>query len=175
MSHEPHSAHSKGHGDYERQDIGVTGIVYFLIGLAVSLILVYFAVNGLYSFLNHRFEADQPAMSPLVTNVPTDTRNLPPEYKTDSESTDYERYLEKNFPAPQLETNERTQLNKIRLGEENTLSTYDYIDRNAGTVRIPIDRAMELLAQRGLPVRQPAVDAIPGSGTRAKTKETSKK
>lgn len=44
----------------------------------------------------------------------------------------------------------------MRLREENTLSTYDYVDKNAGTVRIPIDRAMDLLAQRGLPVRPTA-------------------
>jgi hypothetical protein len=45
-------------------------------------------------------------------------------------------------------------LNDIRLREENILSTYGWADQNAGTVHIPIDRAMDLLAQRGLPVRQ---------------------
>jgi hypothetical protein len=94
-----------------------------------------------------------------VTDAPGDTRRIPPVYKTDSESADYEKYLEKNFPEPQLETNERNQLNKVRLGEENTLYTYDYIDKNAGTVRIPIDRAMDLIAQRGLPVQKAAAEA----------------
>ena len=37
----------------------------------------------------------------------------------------------------------------MRLREEETLSTYGYIDKNAGTVRIPIDRAMELLVATG--------------------------
>jgi hypothetical protein len=61
--------------------------------------------------------------------------------------------LKENFPAPQLEVNERTELNDERLREENTLNTYDYVDKNAGTIHIPIDRAMDLLVQRGLPVR----------------------
>ena len=156
MSDNPHPAHRHGH--YEHRDIAVSAVVYFLISLAVALIASYFVVDGVYSYLSRRFEAQQPAVSPLVANAPTDTRRLPEDYKTDSESSDYEKYLHKNFPEPQLETNERTELNKIRLREEETLSTYDYLDKSAGTVRIPIDRAMDLLVQRGLPVRTQAAD-----------------
>lgn len=137
-----------GHGDYERRDVGVAGIVYFLIGLAVAVAFVYFAVDGIFHYLNKRYEAEQPPVSPLVTNVPSDTRRIPPQY-----GNDYEKYLKEDFPAPQLEVNERTELNDERLREENTLSTYGWVDEKAGTVRIPIDRAMDLLAQRGLPVR----------------------
>jgi len=157
MSHDPHSP-ARPQGHFEHRDVGVSTVVYFLIGLAVALIIAYFVVDGLYSFLSHRFEAQQPAVSPLVANAPTDTRKLPKEYKTDSESADYEKYLHKNFPEPQLETNERTELNSVRLREEQTLATYDYVDKNAGTVRIPIDRAMDLIVQRGLPVRAKATD-----------------
>ena len=145
--------HGNPHGDYERSDIGVKPILYFLVGLAVAVVLSYFLVRGIYAFLEHRSEAEQTPVSPLVTNAPADTRHIPPQYKTDAEGPDYEKYLKKDFPAPQLEINERTELNDERLREENTLSTYDYVDKSAGTVRIPIDRAMELIAQRGLPVR----------------------
>jgi hypothetical protein len=153
MNHDPNPA-NHAHGDFERRDVSVRAVLYFLIGLAATLVLSYFVVRGIYSYLTHRFDAQQPAVSPLVVNAPTDTRKLPDGYKTDSESADYEKYLQKNFPEPQLETNERTELNKIRLQEEEKLATYDYVDKDAGTVRIPIDRAMELLAQRGLPVRE---------------------
>ena len=138
----------QGNGGYERQDLGAAGVLYFLLGLLVAGILVYFIVNGLFAFLQNRSNAQQPAVNPLVTEVPTDTRKIPAEYHGN-----YEEYLKKNFPAPQLEINERGQLNDIRLKEEQTLSTYGYIDEKAGTVRIPIDRAMDLIAQRGLPVR----------------------
>ena len=84
-----------------------------------------------------------------MKNAPSDTRRIPPQY-----NGDYQKYLQDQFPAPQLEINERTELNDIRLREENILSTYGWADQNAGTVHIPIDRAMDLLAQRGLPVRQ---------------------
>src|SRR5579863_9922088 len=133
MSNEIHPANSAGNDGYERSDIGARGVLYFLLGIAVAGVLVYFVVDGLYGYLQKRSEVEQTPVSPLVTNAPADTRHLPPEYKTDSESTDYEKYLEKQFPAPQLETDERTELNKSRLREESTLSSYDYIDKSAGT------------------------------------------
>lgn len=148
MSHQTHNPHSHAHADYERSDIATKGVVYFLIGLAVACLLSYFIVRGLFWYLDHRFEADQKPISPLVTHAPTDTRRIPPQY-----NGDYEKFLKEGFPAPQLEVNERTELNDERLREENTLSTYDWIDQKAGTVRIPIDRAMELVVQRGMPVR----------------------
>jgi hypothetical protein len=175
MTNDIHPAKTNGHGDYERQDIGVRAVYYFLGGLAVALVLAYLAVNGFYHSLETRSQADQTPVSPLVANAPADTRRLPPEYKTDAEGADYEKYLQKSFPEPQLETNERTELNKSRQREEDILSTYDYIDQNAGTVRIPIDRAMDLLAQRGLPTRTQPTDTIAVSNTQRNTKEPNKK
>jgi hypothetical protein len=177
MSNEIHPENTTGNGGYERRDIGAAGVLYFLLGLAVSGLLVYFVVDGIYHFLDKRSEAEQAPVNPLVTNVPTDTRHIPPEYKTDSESADYEKYLEKNFPAPQLESNERTELNNVRLREENLLSTYDYIDKNTGTVRIPIDRAMDLIVQR-LPVRPESASEIlaaaPSTSAQGKKQEKKK-
>jgi hypothetical protein len=150
MSEQPNPANSNGNGGYERSDLRARGILYFLGGLAASVLLVYFIVGGLYSFLDKRSEKEQAPVSQLVNNAPTDTRHIPPNYE------------EKAFPAPRLENDERGQLNDIRLKEEQTLSTYDYIDQKAGTVRIPIERAMDLVAQRGLPVRsQSAATAAP--------------
>ena len=151
MSNPTHPANSTGNGGYERQDIGVAPILYFLLSLAVAGLVVYFVVNGIYSYLEKQSEAQQTSVSPLVTNAPADTRKLP---------SDYRNYLQQNFPSPQLEIDERNQLDKIRIEEEQTLSTYDWVVEKGGTVRIPIDRAMDLLAQRGLPVRaQTSTDA----------------
>jgi hypothetical protein len=147
MSHDTHSVKSNGHADYERKDISVNGVVVFLVGLAALIVISYFVVDVFYGVLEKHFEAEQAPISPLVTNAQPDTRRIPPQY-----GQDYAKYLKESFPAPQLETDERTQLNEVRLREEDVLSTYNYVDKNAGTVRIPIDRAMDLLAQRGLPV-----------------------
>jgi len=60
--------------------------------------------------------------------------------------------LEK-FPEPRLEKDERKNLKDARVAEDETLYSYGWVDEKAGVVRIPIDRAMELIAQRGLPTR----------------------
>jgi hypothetical protein len=147
MSNEIHPANSTGNGGYERSDISSADVLYFLLGLLVAGVLSYFVVVGMYSYLDKRSAAEQAPVNPLVTNAPTDTRHISKDYPQSA------------FPSPRLEEDERGQLNAIRLKEEQTLNTYDWIDQNAGTVRIPIDRAMDLIAQRGLPVRVQAGSA----------------
>src|ERR1700694_1026452 len=169
MSKEIHPANQTGNGGYERRDIGVAPVLYFMLGLAVAGLLIYFVVDGIYSYLEKRSEAQQAPVSPLVTNAPKDTRQL---------SADYKDYLKQSFPAPQLEIDERGQLDKIRIDEEETLSSYDWVDQKAGTVRIPIDRAMDLIAQRGLPVRSQRTEAAappPSNASAGKTRGTKKK
>jgi hypothetical protein len=129
------------HGSYERQDVSARGIFYFIAGLLAATLLISFLLSGLYKILDRRFETGQPPVNPLAANVPKDTRQVPPQYP------------ESAFPDPRLETDERTQLNSIRIAEERKLNSYGWVDEKAGTVHIPIERAMELLAQRGLPLR----------------------
>ena len=173
MSNDVHTANPNGHGDFERHDITIAGVVYFLIGLAVAVVIVYFIANGIFDALNKHFEAEQAPVSPLVTNAPVDTRHMPPQYGKGYDN-DYEKYLKENFPTPQLEVNERTELNGERLREEDTLSTYGWVDQNAGVVRIPIDRAMDLLAQRGLPVRSGAAEGATGTSKAQPEKKENK-
>jgi hypothetical protein len=55
------------------------------------------------------------------------------------------------FPEPRLQSLPARDLEKLRTAEEKELHSYGWIDRSAGIVRIPIERAMELIVQRGLP------------------------
>ncbi len=166
MSNEIHPANSTGNGGYERRDIGIAPVLYFLLALLVGGLVVFFLVDGIYHSLEKRSQAEQAPVSPLVTNAPADTRKL---------SADYRDYLKQNFPAPQLEIDERSQLDKVRINEEQTLSTYDWVDQKAGAVRIPIDRAMDLLAQRGLPVRTQTATEAASTGQPSKPAPEKKK
>jgi hypothetical protein len=56
-------------------------------------------------------------------------------------------------PAPQLEALPAQTLDAYRAAEQQKLSSYGWVDRSTGSVRIPVDRAIELTAQRGLPSR----------------------
>ena len=168
MTDEIKHGNEKNHGDYERRNVGVAGVFYFIVGLAVATFILHMVLAGLYDFLDKRARSLQPPVNPLIENVPTDTRNVPA------------RYPEKAFPEPRLERDERDELYNVRVREEGTLNSYGWVDQKAGTVRIPIERAMELEAQR-LPVRsadsnnQPSSDsaatAASGDVTNIKTKK----
>src|SRR5258708_24987121 len=95
----------------------------------------------------------QPPQNPLVE--PRVETAKPTKAETQAE-------IKRAFPEPRLEEDERDQINHIRLGEEEQLNSYGWTDEKAGVVRIPIERAMELTAQRGLPVYS-AKAAMPAS------------
>jgi hypothetical protein len=42
---------------------------------------------------------------------------------------------------------------RFRQEQEQALETYAWENRSAGTVRVPIEEAMELLVKKGLPVQ----------------------
>ena len=54
---------------------------------------------------------------------------------------------------PPLRINPLADLQALRAEEEKVLSSYGWVDQDAGIVHIPIDRAMDLLLEQGLPVR----------------------
>jgi hypothetical protein len=110
-----------------------------MIGLAVIVVIIYFIVFGMYHFLDTYEKAHQPSMSPMVTPQ-ADTRTIT---HADTQA----------FPQPRLEESERTQLRQFIEDEDRKLATYNWVDKDKGIVQIPIDRAMDLIVQRGLPVR----------------------
>lgn len=116
-------------------------VVYFLLILGVATAFCLFLMRGVYSLLDRREKESQPPVNPLVTKVPEDTRHV------------YRGYPQTAFPDPRLEEDELNQLNGILTEEQDRLYTYGWIDQKAGTLHIPIDRAMDLLVERGLPVR----------------------
>jgi hypothetical protein len=160
MNSDAKHENASGHGGYERQDLKPSGILYFLLGLGVAILLCILALKTLFPVLDRREKASQPAVNALITKPPAETRHV-------------ERgYPQSVFPSPKLEEDERGQLDEIRRNEDKTLYSYGWVDEKAGTVRIPIERAMDLLVQRGLPVRgqggsvgTPAAKAETGNAT----------
>lgn len=135
--------------EFEQKDLGARPILIFLVSLTVFCVLVALLVRGFYSYLDAYGNRHEPVQNPLVQENRADPRLVEP--------ADIAK-----FPQPRLETNETIEINKFRLQEEQTLNSYGWVDQEAGVVRIPIDRAMELVAQRGLPTR-PQADVAPPS------------
>ena len=65
-------------------------------------------------------------------------------------------------PEPRLLVTPGQELKALRAAEDSMLKSYAWVDRKNGIVRIPVDRAIEILAQRGLPTR-PQKGAQPAS------------
>jgi hypothetical protein len=114
----------------ETSDVAIGGIFAFAVTLIVTLVVVSGLVWVFYSSLRREAAQPVPAEFPLAA---TSMRRLPPE--------------------PRLQTEPREDLRTLRESEERTLTTYGWVDKNAGIVRIPIDQAMKLTVERGLPTR----------------------
>jgi hypothetical protein len=58
-------------------------------------------------------------------------------------------------PEPRLQVDEVRDLGRLHEHEDSILNSYGWVDQKAGIVRIPIERAMDIVAQRGLPAPPP--------------------
>ncbi len=115
----------------EESDVDVRGLFAFAASLALVVVFVCFAVWLLFQFYAARESRKTTPEFPLAIEQ---GNRLPPE--------------------PRLQTNPRQDLSDLRSQEEQLLTSYGWVDKNAGLVRIPIDQAMKLTLQRGLPTRQ---------------------
>jgi len=144
--HSTHDAEIIGH---EETDAEIAPLVRFAIFLTAITLVIAALTVGFYRFLDTRESALKAPRHPLAAGV---DRPLP--------------------PTPRLQTYPFDDVKVFRQEEARLLEHYQWIDRNAGTVRIPIDRAMDLLVDRGLPHRAatppqtdaPAQDAPAGAG-----------
>lgn len=116
----------------EADDVEVGVVIKFGVGLLVVTALVFLAVAWVFKLLDERARASMPQPPPMAERA----RRPPPE--------------------PRLEVSPGAALRSLRAREDEVLSSYGWVDRDAGVVRIPIDRAMELLV-RGRRVEQEEV------------------
>jgi hypothetical protein len=122
---------------YESRDVSVLGVGLFSLGLAVSIFLIGWVSIGLFRL----FSSAHPSLgSPSRIE-------LRPQMVA---------------PPPRLQSNPTVELAKFRAAENATLNSYGWINKNAGTFRIPIERAMDLIVQRGLPTRGPGTQNSSG-------------
>ena len=80
--------------------------------------------------------------------------------KASTRATMAEPQAAQQAPAPRLQLREPMDLAAFRHEEAEVLSTYGIVDKEKGVYRIPVEQAMKLLLERGLPsVSEPAVPA----------------
>ncbi len=131
--------------DFEASDIDarhtfITG-VSTLIGIWVVIALVYF----LFTYLAHERAISSPPPLPIEAHG----NPMPPE--------------------PRLQESPHKDLKAMRAREDWALSHYFWVDKAKGTVAIPIERAMDILASRGIPPQKQPPNLVlsqPEAGTR---------
>lgn len=112
---------------YERKDVDVPALFTIAALLLFSCLVIFIVVTAMV----HYFKSHEPAKTSGQANLPVITAG--------------------QFPMPRLQVNGAANLAALRAAEDADLRSYGWVDRNSGIVRVPIDRAMELLLQRGLP------------------------
>jgi hypothetical protein len=133
-------------GGHEKNDVSTGAVVKFVVGLAIATVVVQLGMWGLFRLLAwHANSIDRP----IPAMVEKSLKRLP--------------------PAPHLEDRPLAPRAVLNAQEDARLSSYGWVDKSTGIVHVPIDHAIELLAQRGIaetkgsPGGTPAPSATPGT------------
>jgi hypothetical protein len=152
------------HPGYEIEDVNTKGIAVFLAGLFGTVIIFFFFCYGMGKVINNLWEKqDGKATKWTIAAgaVPAGKGNNL-ESNPEIEQKQLGQIVN-TFPNPRLDIDDGNQATAdLHAREDLLLNYYSKVDGQPGTIRIPIDRAMELIAQRGLPVEsQPATATNP--------------
>ena len=131
-------AHGHAHDEYvpppdmkhETRDLSTRTVVIFAISLVVGAVFIHVVVWWMFAAMGRSNERAYTREYPLA---PVGAPQPP--------------------PAPRLQTQPREELKRMRQEEDRVLSEYGWANPNTGQVRLPIDRAMQLLLEQGLPSR----------------------
>lgn len=124
MSSAPHDAHPVT--AHEETDVNLRPVVIAGLALMIVLVVTAAAMFGLFRVMEFQEARMSPPPNPLAA---AEGPRLP--------------------PLPRLQAHPLKDLDELRKAEHELLTSYGWVDKGAGTVRIPIDRAMALLAERG--------------------------
>ncbi len=135
---------------FEESDVRVSGIVVFLTALGIFVIVSALLCVVVGKVINSQIaKADGP---PNRWAHPVDVRKLG-NLATSPDLQKQFSTLVQTFPTPRLQVDDGYQeIADMHTKEDLLLDNYTWADQQKGVVRIPIDRAMELVAQHGLPV-----------------------
>jgi hypothetical protein len=124
---------------HEASDINVSAVIWFLVTLVVVAVVVQLSIGGLFRILDRIETKNDLDVSPLA--IPAG--QLPPQ--------------------PRLQTTPWQDLKGFRAAEDQELGSYGWIDEKNGVAHIPIDKAKEMILQRGLPTRAETANGLEGT------------
>jgi len=135
---------------YEGSDVRVSGVVVFLTALGIFVVVTAVLCIGIGKVINSQIaKADGPVSK---WSHPVDVRNLGNLANSPALQQQFQT-LANRFPTPRLQNDDGyEEIYEMHQREDLLLENYSWVNPAEGKVRIPIERAMQLVAERGLPV-----------------------
>jgi len=122
---------------YEPSQANLRVVLGFLLALGLASVLVLVVLWGMFGYFRGVSAQRGPLPSPRMYTSPP------------------------SVPQPKLQPDPVADYNVYRLSAKERLDSYGWVDQSAGVARIPIDKAMELTVERGLPWHQPGTGPAP--------------
>jgi len=127
------------HVHYEHGDVNAVSLTRFGIGMAFLILIFLFSLAGLFRYFAKRAAEVQAPVPPMGSMG----QKLPPE--------------------PRLEPHPSLDMQELRADEDRILHQYAWIDPDKGVVRIPVERAMDLILEKSLlPARPESATPVAG-------------
>jgi hypothetical protein len=115
-------------GGYEKSDAHLKSVAMLV---ALTVVIALAGVISMWFLFGYIVERDA-------------SRDTPPSPLADTRAP---------FTGPRLQVSPPQDMKAMKAAEQEVLESYDWVDRDRGIVRIPIERAIDLLAKRSLPIK----------------------
>ena len=138
---------------YEVTDVNVNGIVVFLASLGAFVGVFFIFCFGMGKVINTAIiKSDGPPNK--WNQIGSQPRGKREDLTSNAVMEQQQlNQMVQRFPTPRLQTDDgNEEIAEMHAREDLLLDYYSWVDRSSGKVRIPISRAMQLIAQHGLPV-----------------------
>ncbi|HXP09029.1 MAG TPA: hypothetical protein VN828_11065 [Acidobacteriaceae bacterium] len=138
---------------YEITDVNVNGIVVFLASLGAFVAVFFVFCFGMGKVINTAIlKSDGPPNKWNMIGAQPQGKRQDLTSNAVMEQNQLNQMVQR-FPTPRLQTDDgNEEIAEMHAREDLLLNNYSWVDRTSGKVRIPITRAMQIIAEHGLPV-----------------------
>jgi hypothetical protein len=148
-----HESNDSSELGYEHTDVNIPGVVVFLLSLVVFLGVFFIFCYAMGKVINNQLAKQDGPLTKWTALQQPNAGKAENMQSNPAEEQQQLSELTQRFPTPRLQNDDGNQdVADLHAREDLLLEHYSWVDRSQGKVRIPIERAMELIAQRGLPV-----------------------
>ncbi|MEO6828618.1 MAG: hypothetical protein ABI164_02325 [Acidobacteriaceae bacterium] len=143
---------------YETTDANVRDTALFLVVLGTAVAVVFVLAFGIGKLINMELARQDGPTNKWSQRSGVTPNNLVSDPQIQQEQL---QQLVKKFPRPRLQTDDgETDVAQMHAREDILMNHYSWVDQQKQILRIPITRAMQLLAQRGLPVEAEQAETL---------------